>query len=63
MCNPDHSNGICDSKTGQCQCEMNFGGLTCEACAPKLFYYPKCDREFRKFLTFFNLNYPKKICR
>ena len=44
----EHSNGECDPRTGQCSCDKNFGGLKCDSCAPKLFYYPKCDREFRK---------------
>jgi len=51
-CNMEHSNGECDPRTGQCSCDKNFGGLKCDSCAPKLFYYPKCDREFRKTLFF-----------
>ena len=48
-CDKDHSTGKCDPRTGQCECEpSNFGGQKCNSCAPGLFYYPKCDREFRK---------------
>ena len=28
------NNGVCDKKTGQCSCSVNFAGAKCEKCAP-----------------------------
>ncbi|CBY32737.1 unnamed protein product [Oikopleura dioica] len=46
-CEEAHSEGVCNPHTGQCNCSPNYGGKRCNTCAPKIFYYPKCDREFQ----------------
>ena len=49
-CTPEHSlnGGICDTRTGQCTCETNFGGRQCNQCQKGKYYYPHCDRDIRK---------------
>ena len=35
---------VCDSITGQCQCQENFGSRKCSECEKGFFNYPVCQK-------------------
>ena len=44
-CSPEGSTsreGICDADSGQCPCQVNFGGRKCDKCTPGYYSYPSC---------------------
>ncbi len=36
------NSNVCDTKSGQCVCRENVGGLTCERCKSGFYGYPNC---------------------
>lgn len=43
---PGSSSDVCDAETGQCVCDHNFGGRTCERCEHGFFNFPTCSCKY-----------------
>ena len=60
-CDPlGSANHVCDTKTGDCECNPDIVGSDCSECGPNMWGFPNCEGTMKFFLFLLKVKYFSK---